>query len=72
MKRGAECHTDHNLLRIKLKMTRGCFHLKKKRKTAPQQEVKKDNNDDCEIRKRFRKQSRLESRSHVLRAKCGR
>ena len=33
VKRGAECHTDHHLLKNQTKMALRCFHLKKKRKT---------------------------------------
>jgi len=57
LKHGAECHTAHHLLRIKLKMARWCFHLKK-RKTerfdvAPLKEEKDENGGKGEIRKRF-------------------
>lgn len=58
VKRGAECHTDHQMLRIKMRMSREWLHLRKRKKVerldvACLRERKDENREDLETRKSF-------------------
>ena len=58
VKRGAECHTDHQLLRIKMKMSGQWLDLRKRKKirrydVACLRERKDDSREDLETRKCF-------------------